>query len=143
MTEVKEKAHSVDTVSPTGAKAKESPELVRTEEKTQPVGSRQAVSRNSRIERQNEEQAKRDTEVSKLSGEDLAQVTDTRTFDGKVIHDSFKYDEYVRDGNVLYPAPQPRPVGTTPTQVGEALEFFSEADQAQREDATNRGEKRD
>lgn len=68
------------------------------------------------------------------------QGPDGRAFDKDSIRESFENDQFVRvaGGNVLYPAPLERPVGASPSFVGEILEFIQETDQAQREDNDKR-----
>jgi hypothetical protein len=62
---------------------------------------------------------------------------DGRAFDRGTIKEAFETDQFVRDGNILYPAPLERPVGAGPSFVGEVLEVLqtSEEDVRARSDS--------
>lgn len=61
---------------------------------------------------------------------DRAVELDHRTFDTGVIREAYKKDQYVRSGNVTYPAPEPRPVGARPSAVAAELEEIRAAEEA-------------
>lgn len=58
-----------------------------------------------------------------------AMLNDSRSVSAAVIAESYEKDQYIRDGNVLYPAPLERPAGANPTFVAEVVEFLQASDE--------------
>lgn len=72
------------------------------------------------------ETEKRSIAHSKADPVERALATHGNTFDKGVIVEAHETDSYVRDGNVVYPAPEPRPVGVSPKQVDDAIRYFGD-----------------
>lgn len=87
--------------------------------------------RNARIE---EAQAKADEERQQffeLSTKEKEETTNP-SLNRAVIKESHESNQYLRDGNVVWPAPVERPAGISPNRVAEALEFFNDVNENNR-----------
>lgn len=62
-------------------------------------------------------------------------LKDGRSIDTLGIVEAVEKDEYIRVGNLTYPAPVPRPVGAVPSKVEEAAAAAVEEDNKLRKDA--------
>lgn len=76
----------------------------------------------ARLRADEKRQAKRQEEFLKADPLTKAVLTDGNSIDRMTIVESFEKDQYVRDGNVLYPAPLERPAGANPSFVNEVVE---------------------
>jgi hypothetical protein len=78
---------------------------------------------------ENEQFEERRQEFMDAEPVDQAVERDHRTFDAGLIREAYEKDRYVRDGNILYPAPLERPAGASPSFVGEVVEMLGAIDE--------------